>query len=330
MNILIVHKTKLPITKYGGTERSLWYLGWELNKMGHNVNMLLPKGSSCPFANVFFIQDDREIIDQIPPNMDVIHFSVTPKNIHQLTVPYITVLHGNVYDNIELDINTVFVSANHAIRYGSASFVYNGMNWDDYSKPDLNNARNYFHFLANASWSVKNVKGAINIIKKTSDEKLYVLGGHRLNFNMGFRFTTTPRARFCGMVGGERKDALVNQSKGLIFPVKWNEPFGIALIESLYYGCPVFATPYGSLKELIHKEVGALSNKLSELAEAVENAESFSKKTCHEYARDCFNSKVMAVNYLKKYETVIAGESLNPTKPKLVHYPEPKFLDWIE
>jgi glycosyltransferase involved in cell wall biosynthesis len=262
--------------------------------------------------------------------MDVVHFGFIPKSTSGLKLPYIIVIHGNVYDNIELDSNTVFVSVNHASRYGSASFVYNGMNWDDYSKPDLGKARNCFHFLANASWSVKNVKGAINIIKKTANEKLYVLGGQRLNFHMGFRFTTTPRARFCGMVGGEKKDRLINQSKGLIFPVKWNEPFGISIIESLYYGCPVFATPYGSLKELIHKEVGALSNKLSELAEAVENAESFSKKTCHEYARDCFNSKVMAVNYLKKYETVIAGQSLNPSKPKLVHYPEPKFLDWIE
>jgi hypothetical protein len=56
MNILITYKTTLNITKYGATEKSLWYLAWELNKMGHTVNMLLPKGSSCPFANVFFIQ----------------------------------------------------------------------------------------------------------------------------------------------------------------------------------------------------------------------------------------------------------------------------------
>jgi glycosyltransferase involved in cell wall biosynthesis len=330
MKILIVHTSILPVTKYGGTERSLWYLAWELNKLGHEITMLLPRGSSCPFARVKTLEKDRSIIDQIPDDVDVAHFSFTPTDIERIKIPYIIVFHGNVYTQTELDIQTVFVSQNHASRYGSSSYVYNGMNWDDYTKPNLKNKRSYFHFLGNAAWSVKNLKGAINIIKKTKDDQLYVLGGYRLNLNMGFRFTVTPRAKFFGMVGGEEKDRLINGSKGLIFPVKWNEPFGIALIESLYYGCPVFATPYGSLPELIHGEVGVLSNNLNELVNAIQHAEEFSKETCHQYAQDCFNSFVMAQNYLKKYEIVTSGYTLNATKPKLINFPEPKFLPWIE
>ena len=37
--------------------------------------------------------------------------------------------------------------------------------------------------------------------------------------------------------------------------MRWHEPFGIALIEALYFGCPVFGTPYGSLPEIVEEGV---------------------------------------------------------------------------
>ena len=53
------------------------------------------------------------------------------------------------------------------------------------------------------------------------------------------------------MVGGTNKTKLLNQSKGLLFPVRWHEPFGLAILESLHYGCPVFGTPRGSCLKLV-------------------------------------------------------------------------------
>ena len=54
------------------------------------------------------------------------------------------------------------------------------------------------------------------------------------------------------------------------------------------------------------------------MAEHIQSAQ-YSPKVCHEYARDLFNSSVMAEAYLKKYETVLNGE---PMKKKL-----PLFID---
>ena len=326
MNILIEHNGVIPALKYGGTERAIWYLGKELTKMGHHVTYLVNKGSSCDFAPIIFYDKEKTLRKQIPPSIDIIHF--LSKNSEPIDKPYIVTIQGNVNDHREFDINTVFVSKDHAARFGSISFVYNGMDWDDYGKPDLNNKRNYFHFLGDAAWRLKNVKGAIDIINATKNERLKVLGGTRLNFNMGFRFTISPRVKFYGMVGGEEKNRLLQGSKGLIFPVKWSEPFGIALIESLYFGCPVFGTPYGSLPEIINKEVGFLCNSKDRLAEEVQNVDSYSRQTCHEYARDIFNSKLMAEAYLKKYEMVLNGEQLNRVPPKLIKIQTDKFLEW--
>jgi len=329
MHILIVNKGSIPVTLYGGTERVIWSLGKELNNLGHKVTFLVKKGSYCNFADVIHIDEEKDILSQIPGNIDIVHFNFTPKNLKTLTKPYVLTIHGNGNKN-DLNANAIFVSKNHAERYNSESFVHNGLDWSEYKKPTLKTPKNYFHFLGKAAWRVKNVQGAINTIKKTKKEKLKVLGGVRFNINMGMRFTFTPRASFYGMVGGEKKFDILNESRGLVFPVKWHEPFGLAITESLYYGCPVFGTPYGSLSEIVTKDVGFLSNDASELALAIEKYSDFSRKKCHEYAQDVFNAKVMALAYLEKYEIVLNGNPLNKTKPKLIEQNSPKFLNWVD
>ncbi len=327
MHILIVNNCVLPVTKYGGTERVIWYLGKELVKRGHQVTYLVNEGSTCDFAKVLFLQNDKSLNELIPDEVDVVHLNVGTKEI--LKKPHIATQHGNINNFDEFSLNTVFVSANHASRFGSTSFVHNGLDWDDYGKPDFNKPRNYFHFLGDAAWRIKNVKGAINIIRATAKEKIKILGGSRLNLSQGFRFTTTLRADFCGMVGGEKKFSLLNGSKGLVFPVRWHEPFGLAITESLYFGCPVFGTPYGSLPEIVTSEFGFLSNHKKELAKAIENVDRFSKKRCHEYALEMFNAQRMTSAYLLCYETVLSGKTLNEKAPQLLQQQTEKFLDWF-
>jgi len=193
--------------------------------------------------------------------------------------------------------------------------------------PDFNKKRDYYHFLGNAAWRVKNIKEAIDTILRIKDAKLKVLGGVRFNFKMGIRFTLSPRISFEGMVGGIEKEKMLNGSKGLIFPVIWHEPFGLAIIESLYYGCPVFGTPYGSLPELVNSDVGFLSNCVEELSVAVADSGSYSSQRCHEYALDEFNSKKMAFQYLKKYEIVLNKGFLNEKRPVLKDH-KFKNLEW--
>jgi len=293
-------------------------------KMGHKVCYLVRKGSECGFAEILHIDPARPLETQVPENADVAHFHNIPLRAKP-TKPYIVTMHGNGFVGDPADLNTVFVSRDHAARYGSTEYIYNGMDWDDYGAPDLEGRKEYCHFLGNAAWRVKNLKGAIRVAEAVPGERLYVLGGWRVNFKKGFRVTLSTRARFCGMVGGERKMSLLRGSKALLFPVRWHEPYGLALGESLYFGCPVLGTPYGSLPELINPEVGFLSAKADELSEALANIGQFSRKRCHEYARDCLNSKIMTLAYLEKFRTVMDGKTLN-AKPPTQFQQEEKFL----
>lgn len=322
MHILIVNNTRIPAHKYGGTERIVWWLGKELVKKGHRVSFLVAEGSSCDFAKVIPYDFSKTVEDQTPEDVDFVHFFYGFDETH--TKPSIHTLEGNYGYGHKLPMNTVFVSKNHAERYGSTVFVHNGLDFSDYGDPGLGNERKYYHFLAKAAWRVKNVRGAIEIVNKAK-EKLMVLGGTRVNLKMGLRITPYLNIKFKGMIGGEEKNEALRHSKGLLFPVLWHEPFGIAITESLYFGCPVFGTPYGSLPELVPAEVGFLSTSKAELTEKIKNNQ-FSPEVCHKYVLQNFSSELMTDRYLKLYQEVLDGKTLNTTAPTLQEEQKEKFL----
>ena len=192
----------------------------------------------------------------------------------------------------------------------------------------MDQKRNYFHFLGDGAWRVKNLRGAIKIVQKAKI-KFKVICGKRFNFNQGIRLTFDPRIQIEGMKGGVEKNNLLKGSKGLIFPVLWNEPFGLSIVESLYFGCPVFGTPYGSLNEIIQPSVGITSNSLSALVDAVQKAEDFDPKICHAYVMENFKSVQMTNAYLSKYEMVLNGQHLNKITPTLTTIQTEKFLPFL-
>lgn len=326
MNILLVSNTKIPVFGYGGTERVLWDLGNALANLGHSVTFLVAQGSKCNFAKVITLEKNLDLRKQIPITTDIVHFHFNPSFDLDLDFPFPYALteHGNTAFGINLPLNSIFVSKNHAIRHESDQYVYNGLNWDTYGTVNFEQPRNHHHFLGKAAWRIKNVKGAIDVASE-ANLRLAVLGGKRLNIKRGFRFTWSRNVEFYGMVGGQKKNILLNNSHGLIFPIRWHEPFGLAIIESLYFGCPVFGTPYGSLPELVPSEYGHLSSSKSDLANAIGIFKSNSRG-CHEYAKENFNAIKMAKSYILKYEQILAEKKLNENSPKLI--PSEKFLPW--
>ena len=315
MHILIVNNSVIPVFAYGGTERVIWDLGKKLVEMGHTVSYLVPEGSTCDFARLLPIRPDRPWYEQVPNDVDVVHFQFNPRfeSDDALGKPYLFTEHGNGTKPKPLPLNTVFVSRNQASRYGSTAFVHNGLDWSAYGPVDFERPRSHFHFLGKAAWRVKNVKGAIDVAKRAGVE-LDVLGGDRFNFRRGIRLTFSRRVHFHGMVGGTQKAELLNASRGMIFPVRWHEPFGLAIIESMYFGCPVFATPYGALPELVPEDCGVLSADAAVLGEAVRSRR-FDMRACSEHVMRHFSAAAMARGYLQWYERIVAGETLNAGAP---------------
>jgi glycosyltransferase involved in cell wall biosynthesis len=314
MKVVLAHIAgTLPAAGYGGTERVIWWLGKELVARGHEVTFLVRDGT-CPFARVLRYDPRRPLEAQLPAGTDVVHLQHPVPDGESVDRPHLTTLHGSGSRLVELDRNTVFISRDQASRFGSTSFIHNGIDWNDYGSAPLDGARSWVHFLGDGAWKVKNLRGAIRVAHLAGEE-LRVAGGFRLNFRMGFRFTLSRRVRFHGWVGADEKRSLLSGSKGLVLPVRWPEPFGLSIVESLFYGCPVFGTPYGSLPELVPPDVGFLSSDAEELAEAVRGSARFDPRRCHDHAVACFGSRAMTDGYLAAYERVLAGEPLHAEPP---------------
>ena len=311
MRIAVCFSRRLPVQHYGGIERVVWDLARALDRAGHDVLMVAGPGTECDFATVIEWNEGEDVRSCIPSDVDVVHYHVHPPE--EVDHPFVMTLHGNAPVDTPLSKQTVFISCNHAERHGSKTFVHNGLEWPP--SPRLDGVRRDFHFLGKAAWRRKNVKGAIAATLGVPGARLHVLGGNRLNFSMGFRCTLNPRIRFYGMVDDRTKQARMRQSRGLVFPVRWHEPFGLAVIESLHCGCPVFATPWGALAELVPPEVGLLSTSCAELTAAMNESHRWSADACHTYAVEHFSADCMAEGYLGMYERVIRGELLHESKP---------------
>lgn len=308
MHVLIVHNTSIPAIGYGGVERLIWWLGKEFVRLGHKVSYLVARGSSCPFADrVGFYDPARPLASQIAADIDFVHLGFHP--LEPLEKPYLVMFQYNHHFADTLDRNTVFCSRNQASRYGSEVFVHNGLDPDDYGPVDWRRERKHLLFLAYAKRPEKNLKACLRLARQ-SGRKLAVVGGKPKWYRW------RPWAQYYGFLGGQDKIDVLNASQALLYPVRWHEPFGIALIEALYFGNPVFGTRYGSLPELIIPETGFLSNRYSELLEAVRHPDKFDRKACHDYVMTNFHVRRMARQYLQLYQKILDGEHLNHKPPK--------------
>lgn len=299
----LVHEAKLPVSTYGGTERVVWWLAKGLSELGVRAKLVCLPGSECPFAEVL-TADFRSDLEKQLPEIEVFHHFVTPPA--EPTKPYLVTIGGNGQPGETFLRNTVFVSRNHAERHAATAFVHNGIDPADYEFRDKK--KDHLVFLAKASWRVKNVKGAI-AIARAAGRDLHIMGGSRwwLKSWRGIHWE--------GMVGGAEKARWVSEAAGLLFPVLWHEPFGLAVVESLVSGTPVLATPFGSLPELVPPRVGLICRSKAEFISGIRRLGEFSPKTCREWALENFHYREMAKKYLGLYERVLRGDSLNAGLP---------------
>jgi glycosyltransferase involved in cell wall biosynthesis len=113
------------------------------------------------------------------------------------------------------------------------------------------------------------------------------------------------RVRWLGTVFGRDRDELVATARAALFPLRWEEPGGTAVVEALALGTPVVGTARGCLPELVeHGATGLLADDEAELADLVQAAGKIDPKACRVEAAHRFTPAVMARAYLDLYDRV--------------------------
>ena len=119
------------------------------------------------------------------------------------------------------------------------------------------------------------------------------------------------RVRWVGTLLGPDRDTLVASARAVLFPLRWNEPGGTAVVEALALGTPVVGIARGCLPELVdHGRPGLLTTAEDELADLVHAARSIDERQCREQAARRFTPAIMAEAYLARYEQVLADAGI--------------------
>jgi glycosyltransferase involved in cell wall biosynthesis len=307
MHICLVSEARIPVKNYGGTERIVQWLAKELVRMGHQVSLVAQPSSSLPGVTCFPARNAHQALLAVPQDADFVHFHGWAPSEHY-SKPWVYTLHGNTNNLHLLPLHTVGISSDHAIRHGLRRFVYNGIDPEEFifkqSKHD------FLLFFSKVRRRVKGARRALELAKKFR-QKMVFAGGNRLDLLKvgGFMDSLNRDIRFMGEIGGVEKANCFADAKALVFPIDWDEPFGLVMIEALMSGTPVIATPRGSVPELITDVVGALFEKDDEFEQALEHALSCSPMDCREYAVSKFSSKKCAENYVALYEDILNGDT---------------------
>jgi glycosyltransferase involved in cell wall biosynthesis len=115
-----------------------------------------------------------------------------------------------------------------------------------------------------------------------------------------------------------KRDLLVN-ARCLLFPVQWEEPFGMVMIESMVCGTPVVALRGGAVPEVVLNGVsGFVCDKPDELPAAVRRVTEIDPVGCRRHVEVNFSAERMALGYVRTYRQALARRLMGAKQPSLI------------
>ena len=115
-----------------------------------------------------------------------------------------------------------------------------------------------------------------------------------------------PDIEYVGEVAGRQKSKFLGEAKALLFPIDWEEPFGMAVIEALACGTPVVAMKRGAMPEIIEHGInGWLAENEDEFLHYMQRVDEINPRACRRSVERRFTPRIMAQGYLKHYQQVL-------------------------
>ena len=112
--------------------------------------------------------------------------------------------------------------------------------------------------------------------------------------------------RFVGEVGGRTKHDLFENARALLMPIRWEEPFGMVMVEALACGTPVIAFPEGAARELVvDAQTGFLVDDEAAMTAAIGQLGQIPPAACRAWAAAHCDVDVVSAAYVQVFRDAI-------------------------
>jgi len=181
-----------------------------------------------------------------------------------------------------------------------AANIYNGVDTKLFSFSENHNGRFLF---SSRLVPQKNVEDAISACRITR-QPLDIYGRHySKSYLRSVKKLCGGKIQFRGGVDHSEMPSIYANAKALLFPIKWEEPFGLVMIEAMACGTPVIAYRRGSVPEVIkHGKTGFIVNNKREMVAAMKKIDTIDRHECRRYVERRFSIERMANDYEKLYQ----------------------------
>jgi glycosyltransferase involved in cell wall biosynthesis len=103
----------------------------------------------------------------------------------------------------------------------------------------------------------------------------------------------------------ETKIDLFGRARATLFPIRWEEPFGLVMIESMACGTPVLAFPRGAAAEVVSPGVsGFLCRDADEMVRLLGRVGEVPPESCRTWVKERFSSEAMVARYEELFRSV--------------------------
>jgi len=327
----------VPPSGYGGIEWIVWLLADGLVDHGHDVTLFASGDShtKAKLASVFDRAPSEQIGRSLPDlrhilacyeraeEFDVINDHTGPLGAvlgELLSTPVVHTVHGP----LDGEPGDVYESIGRvAPSVGLISISLNQRR----PKPDLNWIANVPNALDLEHYPCKPHRGDyLLFLGRFNHEK----GAHRavaVAMELGLPLKLAGKMReprekdyfaefvephlgngieYLGEVNHGTKVELLQNARCTLFPIEWEEPFGLVMIESMACGTPVIATRQGAVPEVIGDGTGGvIVDHWHDIPAALEQADAIEPTECRRFAEEQFAPDRMVADYERAYQEAI-------------------------